>query len=121
MLTSSCFHTQWVRSASKTETKIRYTEEFLTTLKAEIENLSRLRLTDEELEYMVRNCRFLPRVYWEWLSFFRFDPEKIEVNQEWRECIKLSDDASKHTGSPEELKACLYELRLNRSGKPFTN
>ena len=38
---------------------------------------------------------------------------KMNVNQEWRECIKLSDDEGKHTGSPEEVLACLYELRLN--------
>ncbi len=38
---------------------------------------------------------------------------KMNVNQEWRECIKLSDDEGKHTGSPEEVQACLYELRLN--------
>ena len=39
---------------------------------------------------------------------------KMNVNQEWRECIKLSDDEGKHTGSLEEVQACLYELRLNR-------
>ena len=38
---------------------------------------------------------------------------KMNVNQEWRECIKLSDDEGKHTGSPEEVQACLHELRLN--------
>ena len=38
---------------------------------------------------------------------------KMNVNQEWRECIKLSDDEGKHTGSLEEVQACLYELRLN--------
>lgn len=53
-----------------------YTEEFLEALKSEFSNLSRLRLTEEELEYMTRNCRFLPRVYWEWLSSFRFDPTR---------------------------------------------
>lgn len=37
---------------------------------------------------------------------------KMNVNQEWRECIKLSDDEGKHTGNPEEVQACLYELRL---------
>ncbi|GAE85178.1 nicotinate phosphoribosyltransferase [Bacteroides reticulotermitis] len=56
-----------------------YTEEFLQTLKTEIEKLRRLRLTEEELEYMANNCRFLPRVYWEWLSSFRFDPRKINI------------------------------------------
>ena len=59
----------------RNETK--YTEAFLETLKAEIKNLSQLRFTEEELEYMTKNCRFLPRVYWEWLSSFRFDPNKI--------------------------------------------
>lgn len=56
--------------------KTEYTEEFLVKLKMEIAHLSRLKLTDNELEYMTRHCRFLPRVYWEWLSSFRFDPEK---------------------------------------------
>ena len=45
----------------RNETK--YTEAFLETLKAEIKNLSQLRFTEEELEYMTKNCRFLPRVY----------------------------------------------------------
>ena len=57
-----------------------YTEEFLEALKSEFNKLSRLRLTEEELEYMTRNCRFLPRVYWEWLSSFRFDPDKIDIH-----------------------------------------
>ena len=38
----------------------------------------------------------------------------VDIDQEWRECIKLSDDEGKHTGSLEEVQACLYELRLNR-------
>lgn len=53
----------------------QYTEDFLKALKAEIKNLSQLRFTEEELEYMTKNCRFLPRVYWEWLSSFSFRSE----------------------------------------------
>ena len=37
---------------------------------------------------------------------------KMNMNQEWRECVKLSDDIGKHIGSPEEVRACLYDLRL---------
>ena len=37
---------------------------------------------------------------------------KMNVNQEWRECVKLSDDMGKHMGSNAEVEACLYELRL---------
>ena len=58
----------------------QYTKDFLKALKAEIKNLSQLRFTEEELEYMTKNCRFLPRVYWEWLSSFRFDPNKIDIH-----------------------------------------
>jgi len=36
----------------------------------------------------------------------------MNVNQKWRECIKLSDDLGKHTGSDREVQACLYELGL---------
>ena len=67
-----------------------YTEEFLEALKSEFSNLSRLRLTEEELEYMTRNCRFLPRVYWEWLSSFRFDPDKIDIHLDTTGCILKS-------------------------------
>ena len=62
----------------RNETK--YTEAFLETLKTEIKNFSQLSFTEEELEYMTKNCRFLPRVYWEWLSSFRFDPNKIDIH-----------------------------------------
>lgn len=37
---------------------------------------------------------------------------KMNKNQEWRECIKLSDDLGKHLGSGTEVDACLHELRL---------
>ena len=37
---------------------------------------------------------------------------KMNINQEWRECVKLSDDMGKHMGSNAEVEACLYELRL---------
>lgn len=37
---------------------------------------------------------------------------KMNHNQEWRECVKLSDDMGKHMGSNAEVEACLYELRL---------
>ncbi len=56
-----------------------YTAGFLEALKNEIQNLSSVALQENELEYMCSHCRFLPRVYWEWLSSFRFDPDKVEV------------------------------------------
>ena len=37
---------------------------------------------------------------------------KMSQSQEWRECVKLSDDMGKHMGSMTEVEACLHELRL---------
>lgn len=82
-----------------------YKPDFLAVLQSEINNLSKIRLTDEELEYMAYNCRFLPRVYWEWLSSFRFCPDKIQ--------IRLDDDHHLHIEVTDFLyKATLYEVPL---------
>ena len=69
----------------RNETK--YTEAFLETLKAE------------------KNCRFLPRVYWEWLSSFRFDPNKIDIH--------LDEACHLHIEVTDLLyKVTLYEVPL---------
>ena len=39
---------------------------------------------------------------------------RMNHNQPWEECIKLSDDIGKHLGSSEEVKAAMYDLKLNR-------
>ena len=39
----------------------QYTEDFLKALKTEIKNLSQLRFTEEELEYMTKNCKMCIR------------------------------------------------------------
>lgn len=89
----------------KDRDETRYTEEFVSTLQTEINNLAHLSLKDEELEYMVRNCRFLPCVYWEWLSAFRFDPQKIEIS--------LDEEQHLHLEVTDHLyKATLYEVPL---------
>lgn len=57
-----------------------YTDTFLKELQEAVDSLAQTVLTAEELEYMTRHCRFLPRVYWEWLSSFRFQPEKVSIH-----------------------------------------
>ena len=52
---------------------IQYDEGFLDVLKREIADMASIKLTAEELEYMSRDCRFLPLFYWEWLASFRFE------------------------------------------------
>lgn len=96
-----------------------YTKGFLEALKSEIHNLSMVQLTSEELEYMASHCRFLPRVYWEWLSSFRFDPDKIEVGlDEHRHLqMRVTDYLYKVTLYEVPLLAIVSEIRnqfLNR-------
>lgn len=90
-----------------------YTEGFLEALKSEIHNLSMVQLTSEELEYMASHCRFLPRVYWEWLSSFRFDPDKIEVGlDEHRHLqMRVTDYLYKVTLYEVPLLAIVSEIR----------
>lgn len=95
-----------------------YTESFLATLKEEIAHLSQLRLKDEELEYMTRNCRFLPRVYWEWLSSFRFDPDKIDIHLDEAHHLHLevTDFLYKVTLYEVPLLAIVSEIKNRFSG-----
>ena len=82
-----------------------YTDAFLEQLKASIDHLSQVALTPEELEYMTSHCRFLPRVYWEWLSSFRFHPERVD--------IRLDKNHHLHIEVTDYLyKATLYEVPL---------
>ena len=82
-----------------------YTEDFLGKLNDAIARLSQVILKPEELEYMCGHCRFLPRVYWEWLSSFRFEPEKIKV--------RLDEGSHLHLEITDYLyKATLYEVPL---------
>lgn len=89
----------------KDRDETEYTEGFLNALRNEIQNLKLVALTEEELEYMCSHCRFLPRVYWEWFSSFRFDPQKIEVY--------LDENRHLHMEVTDYLyKVTLYEVPL---------
>lgn len=96
-----------------------YTEGFLAALKSEIDNLNMVALTPGELTYMATHCRFVPRVYWEWLSSFRFDPDKIKVNLDEQKLlhIEVTDFLYKATLYEVPLLAIVSEIKnqfLNR-------
>ena len=96
-----------------------YTAGFLKALKNEIHNLALVALRKEELEYMCTHCRFLPRVYWEWLSSFRFDPDKIHVylDEEHHLHMEVTDFLYKVTLYEVPLLAIISEIKnqfLNR-------
>lgn len=56
-----------------------YSDEFLENLRIELCNLGSLKLTKDEQEFMTNNCRFIPPMYWEWLSGTRLDAGKVRV------------------------------------------
>ena len=96
-----------------------YTEGFLQALKNEIQNLSVVALTAEERDYMSRHCRFLPHVYWEWLSSFRFDPARINVylDEQRHLHLEVTDYMYKVTLYEVPLLAIVSEIKnqfLNR-------
>lgn len=82
-----------------------YTDDFINRLRTAVNQLAQISLTHEELEYMTGHCRFLPRVYWEWLSSFHFQPEKIKINPD--EDKHLTIEITDHL-----YKATLYEVPL---------
>lgn len=90
-----------------------YTEGFLEALKNEIHNLSLVLLKSKERDFMYKCCRFMPYVYWEWLSSFRFDPDKIEVSldEEHHLHIEVTDFMYKVTLYEVPLLAIVSEIR----------
>nr|DAK03461.1 MAG TPA: nicotinate phosphoribosyltransferase [Bacteriophage sp.] len=84
--------------------KTKYTDEFVREFKMELCNMSRLALTLEESMFMSK-CRFIPKMYWEWLSSFRFDPNKVNA------CIDVLGNL--HIEVTDHLyKATLYEVPI---------
>lgn len=59
--------------------KSELTEEFLKELKVELSRLSSLFLTEVEKEWCIKHIPYIPQVYWEWLSTFRFNLDTIKV------------------------------------------
>ena len=82
-----------------------YDEAFVERLHAAFDELSRLSLTDEEFEYMVKNCKFIPQNYFEWLKGFRFDPSRMKI---W-----LDEESHLHIEASDHLyKVTLYEIAV---------
>ena len=82
-----------------------YDEAFVERLHAAFDELSQLSLTDEEFEYMVKNCKFIPQNYFEWLRGFRFDPSRMKI---W-----LDEESHLHIEASDHLyKVTLYEIAV---------
>ena len=59
--------------------KTEYTKEFLEMLYITLRELGNLRLQDYEKSWCINNIRFIPQCYWEWLTSFKFDADKINI------------------------------------------
>ena len=82
-----------------------YTEEFVQQLRMEISNFCSLKLTSDEQDYMTTHCRFIPPMYWEWLSRIKLSSGKVQV---WL-------DVKKHlhiTVTDYLYKVTLYEVPI---------
>ena len=95
-----------------------YDEDFLAALKAEIAKLGALSLTAGEFAYVTRKIRYISRSYWEWLSGFRFNADKVEVSldAEGHLQMEVTDYLYKVTLYEVPLLAIVAELRNRRKG-----
>lgn len=90
-----------------------YPEDFIERLYLELGSLGMLHLTKDEQEYMNNNCRFIPPVYWEWLSSFKFNSGKIQASLDENNHlhIKVTDYLYKVTLYEVPILAIVSELR----------
>jgi uncharacterized protein YqeY len=90
-----------------------YPEDFIERLYLELGSLGMLHLTKDEQEYMNNNCRFIPPVYWEWLSSFKFNSGKIQASLDENSHlhIKVTDYLYKVTLYEVPILAIVSELR----------
>ena len=78
---------------------------FITTLKIKFAELSNLSLTFSEKQWCISNIPYIPSVYWEWLSQFNFEMNRINV---W-----LDNENHLHIEVTDKLyKVTLYEVPI---------
>ena len=82
-----------------------YTEEFVAELRLVLCEMSTLCLTNSEKEWCIANIRFIPQVYWEWLSYFNYDSKRVQVS--------LDENKHLHIEVTDKLyKVTLYEVPI---------
>ena len=91
----------------------QYTEEFIEQLRMEISNFCSLRLTHDEQDYMTTHCRFIPSMYWEWLSGVKLNSGKVKVwlDEDKHLHIKVTDYLYRVTLYEVPILAMVSELR----------
>ena len=99
----------------------RYTPEFVALLNEELASLATLSLQLDELAWAVKTIHYIPQCFWEWLCYFRFEPEKIRVwlDEESHLHIEVSDALYKVTFYEIPILAIVSELYHRSMGDGY--
>lgn len=62
--------------------RVQYPEGFAEKLRGEFEKMSSLRLTEDEAEFLERECPYLPPTFIDFMRGYRFNPKEVEVSQD---------------------------------------
>lgn len=60
----------------------KYPAGFAALLQEQVDHMKDVAITDEEVEYMVRKCQFLPLWYFTFLKGYRFNPKEVMISQD---------------------------------------
>lgn len=96
-----------------------YNEDFIFNFKLELQDLKNLKLSNDELEAVVKKVgRYIPRCYFEWMQSFYFDPNKIKIELDSNNHLKIevTDYMYKVTLYEVPLLAMVSELRNKMLG-----
>ena len=85
--------------------KTEISEEVFNEIKQQIRKLSDLSLNTNEKEWCIKNIPYIPQHYWEWLSSFKFNFNKINLS--------LDENNHLHISVTDKLyKVSLYEVPI---------
>ena len=89
-----------------------YSEDFVGLLKEEFQHLATISLQPTEFDWAVKTIPYIPQCFWEWLCYFRFEPDKINVwlDEERHLHMEVSDAMYKVTFYEIQILAIVSEL-----------
>lgn len=67
-----------------------YPPGFATMLQEQLEAMSEVVITDEEIDFLKRRCVFLPLWYFTFLKGFRFNPKELTISQDEQGHLNIS-------------------------------
>ena len=97
---------------------IKFDNNIIEKLKIEFAKLSMLELRFSEKKWCIENIKYIPKVYWEWLSGFKFDFDKILfwLDKEDHLNIQVTDNLYKVTLYEVPILAIVSEMLTNKQG-----